>query len=124
MNEPIADTVRGILDGHIVLSRQLAHNNHYPAIDVLASVSRLMPDIAGAAHNRYAGQIKSLMAAYADAQDLIAIGAYKNGSNPQVDKAIALYDAINGLLRQGINDRFTFEDAVSMLEGICGGGGE
>ncbi len=120
MNEPIADTVRGILDGHIVLSRQLANNNHYPAIDILASISRLMSDIAAKDHNQMAGLVKSMMASYRDVQDLIAIGAYKNGSNVQVDKAIALQEPINALLKQQINDRFTFEDSVAMLKEICG----
>ncbi len=120
MNEPVADTVRGILDGHIVLSRQLANSNHYPAIDVLSSISRLMPDIAGLEHNRMAAFVKSTMASYRDMQDLIAIGAYKKGSSPQVDQAIALRDPINALLRQQVDDRFNFEDSVTMLKEICG----
>ena len=120
MNEPIADTVRGILDGHIVLSRQLANNNHYPAIDVLSSISRLMPDIATTEHNQMAGFVKSMMASYRDMQDLIAIGAYKKGGNAQVDRAIALRDSINELLRQQTDDRVTFEDSFTMLKEICG----
>ncbi len=120
MNEPIADTVRGILDGHIVLSRQLANNNHYPAIDILSSISRLMSDIANKEHNQMAGYVKSMMASYRDVQDLIAIGAYKKGSNVQVDRAVDLQDSINALLTQQINDHFTFDEAVAMLKDICG----
>lgn len=120
MNEPIADTARGILDGHIVLSRQLANSNHYPAIDVLASISRLMPDIASRDHNEMAGLVKSMMASHREVQDLIAVGAYKKGINTKADQAIALLDSINGLLRQSIDDRFTFEDSITILKEICG----
>ncbi|OQA15617.1 MAG: putative ATP synthase YscN [Firmicutes bacterium ADurb.Bin356] len=80
MNEPISDTVRGILDGHIVLSRSLANSNHYPAIDVLASVSRLMPEIASKEHNNMAGIVRNMLHTYKRAQDLIAVGAYKKGT--------------------------------------------
>jgi len=100
MNEPVADAVRGILDGHIVLSRKLAHAGHYPAIDVLASVSRLMPRLASADEQETAMQARRLMAAYRDAEDLIRIGAYKQGSNAEVDRAIKLHDPINTFLRQ------------------------
>lgn len=120
MNEPVADTVRGILDGHIVLSRQLANRNHYPAIDVLASVSRLMPDIADEKHLSNAGFVKSRLATYRDAQDLISIGAYKNGSNPEIDEAIRLYPKINELLTQPVKESHGFEETVKMLEGIAG----
>ncbi|MEM1093903.1 MAG: FliI/YscN family ATPase [Bacteroidota bacterium] len=100
MNEPVADAVRGILDGHIVLSRKLAHAGHYPAIDVLASVSRLMPRLATADEQETAMKARRLMAAYRDAEDLIRIGAYKQGSNAEVDRAIKLHDPINAFLRQ------------------------
>ena len=90
MNEPIADTVRGILDGHIVLSRNLAAANHYPAIEVLSSVSRVMTDIVTEEHREKAGFVKNKMAVYQDARDLINIGAYKSGSNPEIDAAVAL----------------------------------
>ncbi|MHB1313889.1 MAG: flagellar protein export ATPase FliI [Christensenellales bacterium] len=117
MNEPVADTVRGILDGHIVLSRQLANNNHYPAIDVLASVSRLMPDIADKDHFNKASFIKSVMATYKEAEDLIAIGAYKGG-NPDIDEAIELQEPINCLLRQNIEDSFSFDESIKILNNI------
>lgn len=119
MNEPISDTVRGILDGHIVLSRALAHNNHYPAIDVLASVSRLMPDIASREMIDKAGFIKRIMATYRDAQDLISIGAYKSGSSAEIDQAITLMPSINGLLQQGTHEHFQLKETVDIIESIC-----
>jgi flagellum-specific ATP synthase len=118
MNEPISDTVRGILDGHIVLSRHLANNNHYPAIDILASVSRLMPDIVDKDHLVKAGFIKSVMAAYRDAQDLISIGAYKKGSSPEIDQAIELLDSINALLRQRVEENFSLEQTLEIAGNI------
>ncbi len=120
MNEPVADTVRGILDGHIVLSRSLANRNHYPAIDVLASVSRLMPDIADSKHLACANEIKNRMATYRDAQDLISIGAYKQGSSPEIDEAIRLNPRINQLLQQGVREVSTFEQTIAMLRAITG----
>ena len=118
MNEPISDTVRGILDGHIVLSRQLAHNNHYPSIDILASVSRLMPDIVDEDHLQKAGFIKKNMAIYKEASDLISIGAYKSGSSPDIDRAIELINPINDMLRQKISENFTAEETMGFLEDI------
>ncbi len=118
MNEPISDTVRGILDGHIVLSRSLANNNHYPAIDVLASISRVMPDIASEAQLKQAGFIKSMMAAYRDAQDLISIGAYKKGSEPTTDRAIELIDSINAMLKQDVGDNVSFEETMEIMQSI------
>jgi flagellum-specific ATP synthase len=111
MNEPVADAVRSILDGHIVLSRKLAAANHYPAIDVLASVSRVMPDVVSRSHGTAASAVRDLMATYREAEDLINIGAYVTGSNPRVDLAIARYEDIRAFLRQGINDKSTFEAA-------------
>jgi flagellum-specific ATP synthase len=111
MNEPVADAVRSILDGHIVLSRKLAAANHYPAIDVLASVSRVMPDVVSGAHGAAASAVRDLMATYREAEDLINIGAYVTGSNPRVDLAIARYEDIRAFLRQGINDESTFDAA-------------
>jgi flagellum-specific ATP synthase len=111
MNEPVADAVRSILDGHIVLSRKLAAANHYPAIDVLASVSRVMPDVVSHAHGAAASAVRDLMATYREAEDLINIGAYVTGSNPRVDLAIARYEDIRAFLRQGIHDESTFEAA-------------
>ncbi len=118
MNEPIADTVRGILDGHIVLSRALAHANHYPAIDVLASISRLMNDIADPNHKKAAGFVKNKMATYREAQDLINIGAYQKGSNPDIDQAIKAIGEINALLKQEVEERFSFEEIIETLVGI------
>ncbi len=118
MNEPIADTVRGILDGHIVLSRALAHANHYPAIDVLASISRLMNDIAAKEHKNAAGFVKNKMATYREAQDLINIGAYQKGSNPDIDQAIKAIGEINALLKQDIEERFSFEEIIDTLVNI------
>lgn len=123
MNEPVADTVRGILDGHIVLSRKLANANHYPPIDVLASVSRVMPDIVSPQHMQQVGFIKSRMAVHGEAQDLINIGAYQKGSNPDIDNAIALMPAINALLRQGIADTHSYEEICDMLHEVCRQGG-
>lgn len=118
MDEPISDTVRGILDGHIVLSRKMAHANHYPAIDVLQSVSRLMPDINSDAHMQKAAFVREMLATYRDAQDLIAIGAYKDGSNPKVDQAIALIDEINAMLCQQIGEKFSFEKTMAIVDAI------
>ncbi|WP_417202087.1 flagellar protein export ATPase FliI [Acetoanaerobium sticklandii] len=118
MNEPIADAVRGILDGHIVLSRNLANKNHYPAIDILASVSRVMPNIVDKEHIDIVGRIKDLMATYRDSEDLINIGAYIKGTNKKVDMAIEKIEIINEFLRQGIHDRLTFDEIVELLRGI------
>ena len=118
MNEPIADAVRGILDGHIVLSRNLANKNHYPAIDILASVSRVMPNIVDKEHIGIVGQIKDLMATYRDSEDLINIGAYIKGTNKKVDMAIEKIEAIKDFLKQGVHDRLTFDEIVELLRGI------
>ena len=118
MNEPIADAVRGILDGHIVLSRNLANKNHYPAIDILASVSRVMPNIVDKEHIGIVGQIKDLMATYRDSEDLINIGAYIKGTNKKVDMAIEKIEAITDFLKQGVHDRLTFDEIVELLRGI------
>ena len=111
LNEPVADAVRSILDGHIVLSRKLASANHYPAVDVLASVSRVMPDVVPPSHFAAASAVRDLMATYREAEDLINIGAYVAGSNPRVDLAIARYDAIRNFLKQGIYEPSSFDDA-------------
>lgn len=118
MNEPITDTVRGILDGHIVLSRKLAHQNHYPAIDVLGSISRVMNGICDKEHVQKSNQIKDLLATYREAEDLINIGAYKAGSNPKIDKSIQKIDLINAFLKQDIMSKFTFEETVGMVNQI------
>ncbi len=120
-NEPITDTARSILDGHIMLDRKLAHKNHYPAIDVLQSISRCMSQIATREHKSYAGRLKSVMATYAEAEDLINIGAYKAGSNPDIDYAVSRIGAVNEFLMQDVSDKFTFEQTVSMLKEIFDG---
>ena len=115
MNEPIADTVRGILDGHIVLSRALANKNHYPAIDVLASVSRVMPSIMSGEHMKKVGVMRDLLATYKDSEDLISIGAYVKGSSKKVDFAIEKNDEINNFLKQGVHDKYTFSQIEDMI---------
>ena len=115
MNEPIADAVRSILDGHIVLTRNMAAQNHYPAIDVLASVSRVMLEIVEKNHYKAAQQLRSIMATYREAEDLINIGAYAHGSNPNIDKAINVIDDIKRFLQQGVYETTTFDQAVSRL---------
>jgi flagellum-specific ATP synthase len=103
MNEPVADAMRAILDGHIVLRRELAARNHYPAIDVLSSVSRLMTDVVDQEHLDMAGKIKDLMATYARSEDMVNIGAYIKGSNPEIDRAIEMAPHIRGFLRQSFD---------------------
>lgn len=117
MNEPIADTVRGILDGHIVLSRKIAAKNHFPAIDIGASVSRLMKEIVTEKHYQEAGRLRDLLATYQTNEDLINIGAYKGG-NPAIDAAIRLIDPLNGFLKQGVNEHVLYKDAISQMEVI------
>ncbi|MFW6262739.1 MAG: flagellar protein export ATPase FliI [Thermotogota bacterium] len=117
-NEPISDTVRGVVDGHIILSRSLAESNHYPAIDVLASISRLMSEIADNDHILASRQLKDLMAVYNDAKDLIDIGAYKSGSDPKIDKAIALINDINNFLKQEVEEKIDFPKMVERMKTI------
>jgi len=116
MNEPIADAVRSILDGHIVLSRDLAEQNHYPAIDVLGSVSRVMTDIASLEHREWANRLKQILATYKKAEDLINIGAYVAGSNPKIDYAIQMIEKVNEYLRQGIQENEGLEQSITKLE--------
>ena len=118
MNEPIADTARGILDGHFVLSRTLAQKNHYPAIDVLQSISRCMSAVADKEHKRFAGMMKNVMATYNGAEDLINIGAYKSGSNPDIDFAISKIKEVNAFLMQSTDEKFLFEDELAGLKSI------
>lgn len=122
MDEPIADAARSILDGHIVLSRKLAQLNHFPAIDVLASASRVMNSVIQETHQQWAGQIKEWLATYKQAEDLINIGAYAKGSNPKIDQAIAVYDRMVGYLRQKTHDATTFQDSVGLLHSIVRSG--
>ncbi len=114
-NEPITDTARSILDGHIMLSRKLGHKNHYPAIDILQSISRCMSSIVTKEHKVAAGKLKTVLATYQDAEDLINIGAYKNGSNPDIDYAIAKIKEVNAFLQQDVNSKIELPDEISML---------
>jgi len=118
MNDPIADSVRAILDGHIVLSRELAIRNHYPAIDVTHSISRLMIDVTKPEHKDAAGRFKETLAIYNDAKDLIDIGAYTPGASPKIDYAVEHIDAMNGYLRQQIEERADYGDSVSKLASL------
>ncbi len=117
-NEPIADTVRGILDGHIVLSRQLANANHFPAIDVGASISRLMVEIVPEEHRRLAGKLRDIMGVYEKNADLVSIGAYKAGTNPKLDHALKKMDAINQFLMQGTNEAFSYDESLAQMRRI------
>lgn len=123
-NEPITDTARGILDGHIVLSRSLAHKNHYPAIDILQSISRVMSSIISKEHKIAAGKLKNALAVYTESEDLINIGAYKSGSNPDIDYAIEKIKSINQYLCQGTEEKFGMEDELELLSEIFEGEGE
>ncbi|SRR5579875_737524 len=119
MLEPIADACRAILDGHIVLSRTLAAANHYPAIDVLQSVSRVMPDVTDAAHQSAASAIRDILATYKDAEDLINIGAYVSGSNPRIDLAVNKIESIRHFLRQGIRESSSYEETLRGLYAVA-----
>ncbi len=123
-NEPITDTARSILDGHIMLDRKLAHKNHYPAIDVLQSISRCMSQIAQRDHKSAAGRLKNVLATYNEAEDLINIGAYKAGSNPGIDHAIQKIEEVNRYLMQDVGDKFSFEESVALLQRIFDQGAE
>jgi flagellum-specific ATP synthase len=120
MDEPVADTVRGILDGHIVLSRRLAQAYHYPAIDILQSVSRLAPAVSGPSINKAAGIIRRSMAVYAESEDLINVGAYHAGSNPAIDESIAKHQPVEEFLIQEIDDPSSEEETYAMMETITG----
>lgn len=114
-NEPITDAARGILDGHIMLDRKLGHKNHYPAIDILQSISRVMNSIVTKEHKALAGKLKNVLATYNEAEDLINIGAYKNGSNPDIDYAIRKIKDVNAFLCQGTDEKFTFDEEIELL---------
>jgi flagellum-specific ATP synthase len=117
-NEPITDTARSILDGHIMLDRKLAHKNHYPAIDVLQSISRVMSSIVDGRHKDASGKLKNVLATYQEAEDLINIGAYKKGSNKNIDYAIEKIEAVNEFLLQGTHEKYSFEEILEALEGL------
>jgi len=115
-NEPISDTVRGIIDGHIILSRKIAARNHYPAIDILGSISRLMNDIDEEHQTNAANQMRHIMSVYEQNYDLITIGAYKKGSNPTLDGAIDKIDKINNFLQQKVEEKFSYDDTVNLMK--------
>lgn len=117
-NEPITDTARSILDGHIMLDRKLGHKNHYPAIDVLQSISRVMSSIATKEHKQLASHLKTVLATYNEAEDLINIGAYKAGSNPDIDYAIKKIKAVNEFLCQQTDEKFDFDEEVELLKNV------
>ena len=117
-NEPISDTVRGILDGHIVLSRQLANSNHYPAIDVSASISRLMTEIVSQEHRQLASRIRDIMSVYEKNADLVAIGAYKAGTNRKLDYSLSKIDAVNAFLIQDVYEKFSYKQCLEAMSRI------
>lgn len=115
-NEPISDTVRGIIDGHIVLSRKIAMRNHYPAIDVLESISRLMSEITDKKQQAAASKLRNLLSVYNSNYDLVSIGAYKSGTNPQLDEALGKIEKINAFLTQEVDETFSYEEIVKTME--------
>jgi flagellum-specific ATP synthase len=114
-NEPIADTSRSILDGHVVLSRRIAEKNHYPAIDILKSVSRLMPSIVNSEHKFLANKLRKHLSVYEQAEDLINIGAYTMGSNPDIDASLRVINKINDFLVQGVDESYEFSQTIALL---------
>jgi len=120
-NEPISDAVRSLIDGHIILSRQLAWKNHYPCIDILASNSRLMPQLSSRDHRQSAGRLRELLASYKQSEDLINIGAYVSGSNPRIDEAIRKMDSINGYLQQDTEQRTYMGESINRLMQVMAG---
>lgn len=118
VNEPISDTVRGIIDGHIVLSRSIAMKNHYPAIDILASISRIMNEIVSEEHVALAAKIRDILSTYYENADLISIGAYKLGTNSKIDKAISLIDKINAFLKQGVDEKYSYEETLELMKAL------
>jgi FliI/YscN family ATPase len=120
MDEPVADAVRSILDGHIVLSRSLAHRNHFPAIDVLKSVSRCMSDVTAKEHRAAAGKLLNAMAVFADAEDMVNLGAYVRGTNPQLDQAIALHPDVDKFLIQGVDEKSGIKETLDRVNALAG----
>lgn len=120
-NEPISDAVRGILDGHIILSRRLASLGHYPAIDILDSISRVMPNIVEKSHLKAALQFKEVVAIYRNSEDLINIGAYAKGSNPKIDQAISKIEAMNQFTKQGVDESTEYEQSIESMKAIVEG---
>jgi flagellum-specific ATP synthase len=120
MDEPVADAVRSILDGHIVLSRSLAHRNHFPAIDVLKSVSRCMSDVTAKEHRAASGRLLNAMAVYADAEDMVNLGAYVRGTNPQLDQAIALHGELEKFLIQAVDEKSDLKGTIDRVHALAG----
>lgn len=115
MTEPIADETRSILDGHIILSRKLAAVNHYPAIDVLQSVSRVMNSIVTPEHKKAAARLRQILAKYNEIELLVQLGEYKKGADPEADFALSHIDAVNAFLKQGLNEKSSFEETITLL---------
>ena len=120
LNDPVADTVRAILDGHIVLSRKMASANYYPAIDVLQSLSRVMISITTPKQYERVGRLRDILQVYKEAEDIINIGAYVAGSNAKIDEAISLIGRIRNFLKQGTSEKYTFEETQRLLAEIVG----
>jgi FliI/YscN family ATPase len=118
MAEPVSDAVRSVTDGHIWLSRQIFTQGHYPAVDVLASISRVMVDVADSAHRQAAREVQKLLAAYAEVQDLVSVGAYRPGANPQTDLAVQSMPLLLGFLTQAIGESSSFEQTLARLHGL------
>jgi flagellum-specific ATP synthase len=121
-NDPIADAARGVLDGHISLSRALAESGHYPAIDIEASISRVMPDVVDEQHLQVARELRRLYSTYQQNKDLISVGAYRSGSDPRIDKAIAKNQAIMEFLQQDMNEAVDMSRSLSELAQLLGNG--
>lgn len=124
MNDPVGDTVRSIVDGHIVLSRDLASKGHYPAIDVLSSVSRVVNDVSTPEHLELRAELVKILSAYRDAEDMISIGAYANGSDPVIDRAIQLKPLTDAFLRQAVNEQISYQEGLQNLTMLFGAGNE
>ena len=120
MNEPVSDAVRSILDGHIVLTRKLAHKNHYPPVDVLQSTSRLMKEIVSPEHMQVSAKVKDILATYAESEDLVSIGAYTPGSNPGLDHALERLSEVNAFLKQDKDEKVSIQDALQGMHQACG----
>ena len=122
MDDPIADAVRSISDGHIVLDRKIAQRAHFPAIDILQSTSRVMRNVVSPEHVQVAQFLRENLSIYRDAEDLINIGAYKTGNNPKIDRAVQMIDRINQFLRQDVNEASSFQQTQNAMAGLLGRG--
>jgi flagellum-specific ATP synthase len=119
-NEPVADTLRGRLDGHVLLSRDIAQRGQFPAIDVLGSLSRLMDELVDEGHQEDARELRRLVAAWREGRDLVEIGAYRSGANPELDRAIALLPTVRAFLSQGVRESSTLEETRALLAALVG----